>query len=154
MASRQQKRVAFRRKLQILRSLTSSKSVRKSSIIRDAFNYINQLKLKLEALNQAYGDHLKQIQLPTEVKVERIENGFVVEVRCEKGPDLLVSILEAFEDTSLNVLQARVSSNHCFCMESMVEAQDQALDARDVTQAVLRAISKQRGEGNGIQGFM
>ncbi|XP_010242108.1 PREDICTED: uncharacterized protein LOC104586540 [Nelumbo nucifera] len=154
MVSRQQKRVALRRKLQILRSLTSSKSMRKSSIIIDAFNYINHLKLKLEAIHQAYGDLLKQIRLPTEVKVERIENGFLVNVTCEKGPDLLVSILETFEETGLNVLHARVSSNHCFSMETIVEAQQQTLDARQVTQAVLKAIGKQRAEGFGYTGFV
>ncbi|KAJ9690736.1 hypothetical protein PVL29_013076 [Vitis rotundifolia] len=144
MESRFRKRMALRRKLHILRTLTSSKSVKKSSIVMDAFLYIYKLKLKLEAIKREY---LKLINYTQEVKVEKINGkGFLVRVSCKKGQDLLVSILEAFEDMGLNVLQARVSCNHGFGMEAVVEAEDQALDGRAVTEAVLKAIEKPGGD--------
>ncbi|KAF8411071.1 hypothetical protein HHK36_003610 [Tetracentron sinense] len=140
MVSSRQKRMALRQKLHILRTLTKSKSVRKSSIIMDALYYINHLKLKLEAMNREYRNLLIQFQVPTEVKVEKMETGFLVRVRSEKGRDLLVSILENFEEMGLDVLQARVSCNHSFFMEAIVQAEDQTVDIREVTQAVFKAL--------------
>ncbi|XP_043689965.1 uncharacterized protein LOC122640779 [Telopea speciosissima] len=143
MASRVQRRVALPRKFKLLRSITQSKSVRKNCIILDALNYINQLKIKLEALNLEYANLIHNpIQVPTEVKVEKIEKGFLVGVKCQKGKDLLVSILEALEVTGLNVVHAKVSCNNSFCMEAIAEAQDQTQDAREVHEAVFNAIAK------------
>lgn len=81
-----------------------------------------------------------------QVKVEKI-NGkvFLVRVSCKKGQNILVSVLEAFEEMGLNVLQAKVSCNYGFGMEAIVEAEDQALNVRAVTEAVLKAIEKAGG---------
>nr|XP_009778953.1 PREDICTED: uncharacterized protein LOC104228221 [Nicotiana sylvestris] len=53
---------------------------------------------------------------------------------------MLVSILEAFEEMKLNVVQARVTSRYFFGMEAIVETEDEALDVRVVTKAVQLAI--------------
>ncbi|XP_042479348.1 uncharacterized protein LOC122060223 [Macadamia integrifolia] len=143
MLSKLQRRVALRRKFKLLRSFTHSKSVRKSSIIVDAIDYIKQLMNKLEALNLQYAKLIHHpIQISTEVKVEKIEMGFLVLVTCEEGQDLLVSVIEALEVTGLNVVHAKVSCNQSFCMEAIVEAQDQTMDAQEVNQAVFEAIAK------------
>ncbi|XP_042492784.1 uncharacterized protein LOC122072262 [Macadamia integrifolia] len=149
MASRIQRRVALRRKFKLLRSLTHSKSVRKSSIILDALDYISQLKIKLEALNVEYANLIHHpIQVPTVVKVEKIEKGFLVRVKCEKGRDLLVSTIEALELTGLIVVHAKVSCNQSFCMEAIAEAQDQTQDTWDVNEAVFNAIAKHFNGGD------
>ncbi|XP_058095529.1 uncharacterized protein LOC131240970 [Magnolia sinica] len=144
MVSRSQRKLALRRKLRVLRSLTSSKSLRRKSVIMDALDYIKELKLKVEMLNNAYKNLVNQIQVPTEVKVERSEKGFVVRVLCSKGRDLLVRILEAFDQMGLNVLQARVSCNNSsFCMEAIGEEEEverERLDVRVVKQALLKAL--------------
>lgn len=71
-----------------------------------------------------------------------------VRVRCEKGEDTLVSVLETFEEMGLQVLQARVScTNGSFSMEATTvfsDDQNQAqLDVREVTQAITNAIEKE-----------
>ncbi|XP_059637257.1 uncharacterized protein LOC132279323 [Cornus florida] len=144
MASRLQNRVALRRKLHILKRLTNSKSVKRSSIILDAFLYIYKLKLKVEAIKREYLRLMKHMQ---EVKVEKLGEGFLVKVTSKKGEDVLVSILEAFDEMGLNVLQARVSCNYFFGMEAIVGPQHQGIDARDVTQALVKAIEKGDGVG-------
>ncbi|KAK3010462.1 hypothetical protein RJ639_011070 [Escallonia herrerae] len=145
MASRRKKGMALRRKLDVLRKLTNSKSVNMTSVIMDAFLYICKLKLQIEAIRKEYLHLLNNIQ---EVKVEKLGKGFQVRVACKKGQDLLVSILEAFEGMGLDVLHAKVSCNYFFGMVAIVEAhQDQAIDVRDVTQAVVKAIQKQREVG-------
>ncbi|EXB84037.1 hypothetical protein L484_005801 [Morus notabilis] len=162
-SSRLQKRIALRRKLHILRALnTSSKSHVKSSstILMNTFLYIYLLKLKLEAVKRVYSNLLaikndylnltKNFHVPKEVKVEKTEEGsFDVRVRCEKGEDTLVSVLEAFEEMNLSVLQASVSCEDIwFSMEATVVAQthdhhdDQAsLNVKSITQAITKAIS-------------
>ncbi|CAK9148095.1 unnamed protein product [Ilex paraguariensis] len=148
MASRVKKRMALRRKFHILRTLTNSKSVNRSSIIMDAFLYIYNLKLKLEAMEREYLYLTEHVQ---EVKVERLGRGFLVRVTCKKDKDLLVSILVAFEEMKLNVVQAKQLSCNCFFgMEAIVEAaydDHQAVEVRDVTQAVLNAIQKPAEQG-------
>ncbi|KAF5943926.1 hypothetical protein HYC85_018003 [Camellia sinensis] len=86
----------------------------------------------------------------SEVKVEKVGEEFLVRVTCKKGQDVLVSILEAFEEMGLNVLQARVSCNYFLNIEAIVKAQDQGIDVREITQAVHKAIGKQDGEGTQI----
>ncbi|KAI8000872.1 hypothetical protein LOK49_LG09G00951 [Camellia lanceoleosa] len=147
MASRLQKRMTLRRKLHVLKTLTNSKSVKKSSIIFDAFLHIYKLQLKLEAIKRQYLYLMKHIQ---EVKVEKVGEEFLVRVTCKKGQDVLVSILEAFEEMGLNVLQASVSCNYFLDIEAIVKAQDQGIDVREITQAVHKAIGKQDGEGTQI----
>lgn len=67
----------------------------------------------------------------------------MVRITCEKGGDKLVAILEAFEEMRLNVQQARVSCENGFSLEAIAVAEeDQNLDVRDVTEALLKAIGK------------
>lgn len=52
--------------------------------------------------------------------VQTLEKGFLVNVYSGKSsPGLLVSVLEAFEDLGLNVLQARVSCADKFHFEAV-----------------------------------
>ncbi|XP_021813205.1 uncharacterized protein LOC110756121 [Prunus avium] len=152
MVSGLQKRAPLRRKLQNLSSLTKMKSVKRSSIFMEALLQIYMLKLKLEAvqreylhlmaLKTEYLNLIKHSQVPKEVKVEKIDEGFLVRVKCENVGDTLVSVLEAFEEMGLTVLQARISSNNYFSMEAIAVAENQnqdQLDVRDITQAITRA---------------
>lgn len=51
--------------------------------------------------------------------METLEKGFLINVFSDKScPGLLVSILEAFEDLGLNVLEARVSCTDSFRLEA------------------------------------
>nr|XP_004234079.1 uncharacterized protein LOC101248548 [Solanum lycopersicum] len=146
MASRRvQTKMAMRSKLHLLRTLTKSKSVKKNSIILDAFLYIIKLRLQLEAIQREYQQLLNHVQ---EVKVEKlIGTRFLVKVTCKKGKDVLVSILEAFEDMKLIVVQARVTSRYFFGMEAIVEAENEAtLDVRALTRALQMSIHKQSFE--------
>lgn len=130
----------------MLRSLTNSKSMRRTAIITDALQYIKQLILKVETLNKEYDSQSNsQLQVSTEVKVEKIEKGFLVHVSCEKGRDSLVTILETLEEMGLNVLQARVSCNKSFWMEAIGEDESQSLDVRLVKLAILNALEKKVG---------
>ncbi|KAL3741682.1 hypothetical protein ACJRO7_017191 [Eucalyptus globulus] len=150
------KRFALRRrKLQILQILANSKSVRKSSLVSDYLTNICKLKLKLEAIRREYSNLIavkKRCLLLLEntrepkVKVQKIGDKFEVKVECERREDGLVSILEVLEEMGLDVLQATVSCDHFFSMEALVVAPDQALEASDVAQAILKAIEKQVGE--------
>ncbi|PON95855.1 Nucleic acid-binding, OB-fold containing protein [Trema orientale] len=160
-SSSQRKRIAFRRNFHLLRALSISKShAKRRSVVMDAFFYIYLLKLKLEGIKREYSnlvaikeEYLKMmnhIHNPNkEVKVEKTEEGFMnVRVRCEKGEDTLVSVLETFEEMALQVLQARVScTNDSFSLEATTafvsEDPNQAqLDVRDVTRAITNAIEK------------
>jgi hypothetical protein len=52
--------------------------------------------------------------------VEALEKGFLINVLSEKScPGLLVSILEAFEELGLNVLEARVSCADNFRLQAV-----------------------------------
>ncbi|XP_047326229.1 uncharacterized protein LOC124929892 [Impatiens glandulifera] len=145
------KRMALRRKLLILRNLTNSKSVKKSSIIMDAFIHINNLKLKLEAMKR---DLMAQQHLHEEVKVEKINGNdddqeFAIRVVIMKSGkhNIMVSILEGFEEIGVNVIQAKVSctNNNFFHMEAIVKAQSSlqvVLHVKDITQAIHSAITK------------
>ncbi|KAL2494840.1 hypothetical protein Fot_38597 [Forsythia ovata] len=144
MSSKMQRRMALRRKLHILKTLTNSKSVKKSSIIMDAFLYIYKLKLQVEAIQREYLYLINHIQ---EVKVEKDGTRYVVRVTCKKGQDLLVSIFEAFEEMNLNVFEARVTCKHFFGMEIIAEAKGQDIDSRILTETILNVI--QRPSGNG-----
>ncbi|KAK2386623.1 transcription regulator [Trifolium repens] len=123
MVSKVHKRTAlYRRKLQLLRSITYP-SHNKASVILDSTEYIQGLKQKLE--------ELKQLPVPTtqsiidynpmpKLKVETQEEGFVIKVVSERScQGLLVFILEAFEELGLEVLHARVSCVDDFCLEAI-----------------------------------
>ncbi|KAL7102762.1 hypothetical protein ACP275_08G138300 [Erythranthe tilingii] len=141
MASKLQRRMALRRKLHILKTLTKSKSVTRSSIIMDAFLYIYRLKLQVEAIKREYQSLINHIQ---EVKVEKIgTTGYlVVTVTCKKlGDEEMVGpIMEVFEKMNVNVVQVRVSSQHFFGMEAIVEDN---IDAAILNQAILRVVQTQ-----------
>ncbi|KAL0407443.1 UNVERIFIED_CONTAM: hypothetical protein Slati_4058200 [Sesamum latifolium] len=150
MGSRLARRMALRRKLHILRTLTKSKSVKKSGIIMDAFLYIYKLKLQVEAIQREYQYLLNHIQ---EVKVEKVVNDdmdgrrelLMVRVRCKnKGDELLVSMLEVFERMNVNVVEARVTScNHFFGMEAIVDANNVVDAATILHQAILHLLQTQ-----------
>ncbi|XVF60124.1 hypothetical protein PTKIN_Ptkin08bG0018500 [Pterospermum kingtungense] len=147
MVSREHKRAALHEKLQLLRSITNSHALNKTSIIVDASKYIEELKQKVERLNQdisaAQTSSHDQNPLPM-VTVETLEKGFLINVISEKScPGLLVSVLEAFEELGLNVLEARVSCTDSFQLQAIGgenEEQSESIDAHVVKQAVLQAI--------------
>lgn len=87
-----------------------------------------------------------------EVEVEKIGKEFRVRLRCEKGGDRLVSVLEAFDKMGLNVLEARVSCTDCFSMEAVAVAEvEQSLDVRDIREAINVAIDGKLLAANQIQ---
>ncbi|KAL6546477.1 hypothetical protein OROMI_022198 [Orobanche minor] len=129
------RRMAMHRKLRILRALSKSKSLKKRSIIMDAFLYIYKLRLQVQAIQKEYQDLVNHLQ---EVKVEKVGTEYLsVRITCRKGEKLLVSILVAFEEMNINILQARVSGKHFFGMEAIVKAD---LDPSDLNQAILKII--------------
>ncbi|CAN4116593.1 unnamed protein product [Withania somnifera] len=119
--------------------------VKRNSIIVDAFLYIIKLRLQLEAIQREYQQLLNHVQ---DVKVEKlIGTRYLVKVTCKRGKDVLVSILEAFEDMKLSVVQARVTSKYFFGLEAIVEAGNEVnLDVRALTRALQMAIQKQSSE--------
>ncbi|XP_057808278.1 transcription factor SCREAM2-like isoform X3 [Salvia miltiorrhiza] len=124
MSSRNKKKAALYQKLEQLRSASHSTSVNKASIVVDASRYIEELKERVETLNQDVAtlqNSSRQDSLPA-VKVETLEKGFLINVLSEKNcPGLLVSILEAFEELGLDVLDARVSCSDNFRLEAISE---------------------------------
>ncbi|KAL1555961.1 hypothetical protein AAHA92_11639 [Salvia divinorum] len=132
------RRIALRRKLQILRTLTKSKSEKKSSIITDTSLYIHKLKLQVEAIKKECQHLINQIHA---VKVENVGRGFLaVRVRCKKGEQVLSKILEMFEGLNLNVVEARITCKSFFGMEAVVEAD---IDAAILNQAILSLVRMQ-----------
>lgn len=146
--SRERKKVAaLQEKLQILRSITHSHALSNTSIIMDASKYIKELKQKVVMLNQeiacAQDSRSKQSSYPT-VTVETLGHGsFLVNVFSDKScPGLLVSILEAFDDLGLGVLEATAACADTFRLEAIGgENLAENVDEHVVKQAVLRAIS-------------
>ncbi|XP_008782614.1 uncharacterized protein LOC103702096 [Phoenix dactylifera] len=151
MVSREHKRASLHDKLQLLRSITNSHALNKTSIIIDASKYIEELKQKVERLNQeiACAQNVVEEDPMPMVTVETLKRGFLINVFSEKRcPGLLVSILEAFEELGLSVLEARASCTDTFCLEAVGgENQTENLDAQVVKQAVLQAI-KSCSEGS------
>ncbi|KAI9110732.1 hypothetical protein K1719_018170 [Acacia pycnantha] len=144
------KREVLHEKLQLLRSVTHSHSLDKTSIILDATKYIEELKEKVERLNQdiATAETSKdQNNLPM-VTVETLEKGFLINIYSgESCPGLLVPILEVLEDMGLSVMEARVSCSDTFQFQAVggeEEEEGDSMDAEAVTQAVRRAIKNWR----------
>ncbi|KAJ6746894.1 TRANSCRIPTION FACTOR BHLH FAMILY-RELATED [Salix koriyanagi] len=76
-----------------------------------------------------------------QVTVQTLEKGFLINVFSEKNcPGLLVSILEAFDELGLDVLDARASCEDNFQLEAIGGDQNQGHDAQVVKHAVLQAI--------------
>ncbi|TYI06705.1 hypothetical protein ES332_A10G177600v1 [Gossypium tomentosum] len=129
MSSRDRKKASVYRKLQRLRSVVNSTAVNKTSIIVDASRYIEELKEKMEVLNQETG-------------TSGLCFLFGFQQNC---PGLLVSILETFEELGLDVLDARVSCQENFQLEAIGgenQSNAEGIDAQMVKQAVMQAISK------------
>ncbi|CAK7351971.1 unnamed protein product [Dovyalis caffra] len=148
MVSREQKRAAMYKKLQLLRSITNSHAHDKASIVLDASNYIQDLKQRVEHLNQdiATAASFTGQNLPT-IRVEEQENHFLIKVFTKRNcQGLLVFILEAFEELSLEVLQVRVSTSDSFLLEAIATREnkegDDHVDAQVVKQVVLQGIQK------------
>ncbi|GMY25650.1 transcription factor bHLH61-like [Fagus crenata] len=140
MGSRELKRAALNEKLQQLRAATNSSALNKASIIVDASKYIKELKQKVERLNQDIGASPSTARSPL-VTVETLERGFLINVFSERNcPGLLVSILEAFEELGLEVVDARVSCSDIFQLEAVGGESQDSLDAQVVKQAVLEAV--------------
>ncbi|KAL3531614.1 hypothetical protein ACH5RR_005135 [Cinchona calisaya] len=147
---REQKRAALHEKLLQLRSVTNSTAVNTASILVDASRYIQELKERVKKKYQdvattSQPDHRNTIPAVT---VETLEKGFLINVFSEKNcPGLLVSILEAFEELGLEVLDARVSCSDNFRLEAVSEneGQEDSIDAQMVKQAVLEAIRNWSG---------
>ncbi|KAK4351264.1 hypothetical protein RND71_030577 [Anisodus tanguticus] len=151
MVLREQKRAAvLHEKLQLLRSITKSHALSESSIIVDASKYIQELKHKVERLNQDITTTAPQTNSNNntswpQIEVETLEKGFLVNVYSERsGPGLLVSILEVIEDLGLNVLEARVSCTDAFRLQAFggenEENEEAITNAQVVTDAVFEAI--------------
>ncbi|KAM0948072.1 putative transcription factor bHLH family [Dioscorea sansibarensis] len=143
MVSREVKGASLHEKLQLLRSVTNSHARNKTSIIVDASNYIRELKQKVERLNQEISSSKADEEASTPmVTVETLNRGFLINVLSAKScPGLLVSILEAFEELGLTVLEARVSCTDTFHLEAVGgENEVESMDAHVVKQAVLQAI--------------
>ncbi|KAG5585055.1 hypothetical protein H5410_045489 [Solanum commersonii] len=169
MGSKEQQKALLNQQLEQLGSITNSPSinhyasppprgsdkVNKTSIISHASKYIEELKERIDKLNEdvstsqpSHHDH--EDALP-EVTVETLEKGFIINVFSEKNyPGLLVSILEVFEELGLELLDARVSCSDCFRLEAVSdkEGEIECVDAQMVKQAVLEAIRnwKQRNQ--------
>ncbi|KAH7553935.1 hypothetical protein JRO89_XS12G0081100 [Xanthoceras sorbifolium] len=89
----------------------------------------------------------KAVKEGVKVTVETLEKGFLINVYSEKNcSGLLVSILEAFEELGLDVLDARVSCSDNFQLEAIggenIEGQVEGnIDAQMVKQSILQAIN-------------
>ncbi|XP_020087299.1 transcription factor bHLH61-like isoform X2 [Ananas comosus] len=149
MVSREHKKAGLHEKLQLLRSLTNSHALNKASIILDATKYIEELKEKVVKLNQEVAcaqNIVIEDPLPM-VTVETLERGFLINVFSDKSsPGLLVSILEAFEELGLEVMEARASCTDTFRLEAVgAENLAEGVDAHVVKQAVLQSIKNCSG---------
>ncbi|CAN4101465.1 unnamed protein product [Withania somnifera] len=124
--------------------------ISESSIIVDASKYIQELKHKVERLNQDITTSAPQnnSNIKTswpQIEVETLEKGFLVNVYAERScPGLLVAILEVLEDLGLNVLEARVSCADTFRLQAFggenEEDEEIVINAQAVTQAIFEAI--------------
>ncbi|CAA3006726.1 transcription factor SCREAM2-like isoform X1 [Olea europaea subsp. europaea] len=125
MDSNEHKKAALYEKLEQLRSATNSTAMNTASIVVDASRYIEELKERVERLDQdvvTLQNSNEENSLTAQVKVESLEKGFLINVFSEKNcPGLLVSILEAFEELGLEVLDARVSCSDNFRLEAVSE---------------------------------
>uniref|UniRef100_A0A0E0L162 Plant bHLH transcription factor ACT-like domain-containing protein n=1 Tax=Oryza punctata TaxID=4537 RepID=A0A0E0L162_ORYPU len=153
MVSREQKRASLHEKLQILRTLTHSHAVNKMSIISDASTYIKDLKQKIATLNKELkcAQNMNICEEPSPVvRVQVLDKGFLINVFMHKSsPGLLASILQAFDDLGLTVIEARASCSNSFRLEAVGgehEEVDGGIDANAVELAVMQAIKSSPGK--------
>ncbi|RRT70525.1 hypothetical protein B296_00021489 [Ensete ventricosum] len=152
MVSREHKRAALHEKLQLLRSLTNSHALRKSSIILDASKYIEELKQKVHRLNQEIESAHSTVRdnpLPF-VTVETLKKGLLINVFSEKScPGLLVAVLEAIDSLGVSVVEAKASCTNAFFLELFGgENQGESVDAQVVKEAVLHAVRSFHGSSD------
>ncbi|CAN6335359.1 unnamed protein product [Urochloa humidicola] len=152
--SGKEKKAALEEKLQLLRSITNSNAANKTSILVDASKYIKELKDKVEEASAAdtTSSSSDSTMAATQVSVSSVEldsnsrRGFRINVSMERSrPGLLLSVLEAFEEVGLDVLDADVScaDDTAFRLQALGSGQGQhSVDEQMVRQAVLQAISK------------
>ncbi|MBA0766882.1 hypothetical protein Gotri_015877 [Gossypium trilobum] len=150
MFSREHKRAALHEKLQLLRSITNSHAVNKTTIIVDASKYIEELKQKVERLNQdisAAQTSNDQNPLPMVINFLIFVLPFIF------GFNFNLNCIISFEELGLNILEARVSCTDSFRLQAVGgenEEQSESIDAQVVKQAVLQAI-KNWSEGTDQQ---
>ncbi|KAF8652423.1 hypothetical protein HU200_062753 [Digitaria exilis] len=142
MVSREQKKGALHEKLQILRSVTHSHAEDNMTIIADASSYIKDLKQKIAKLNQEIASAKHANVCQPFVSVEVLKNGFLINVFMDNcSSRLLASILEAFDEIGLSVLEARATCAGSFCFQAVGEEEGESLiGAHAVEQAVVQAI--------------
>lgn len=96
------------------------------SIIADASSYIKDLQQKIAKLNQeiATAQHANVCQPLVSVGV--LDKGFLINVFMDKScpPGLLASILEAFDEIGLTVLEARATCAGSFRLEAVGEVRN------------------------------
>ncbi|XP_078160366.1 uncharacterized protein LOC144555812 [Carex rostrata] len=144
MVSGEHKNVGLREQLQLLRSVTHSNAVNRTSIIVDAARYIEELKQKVVKLNQEIAHAQKVVKQTTRpmVTVQTLGTGFLINVISIKNmPGLLVSVLEVFEELGLHVLEVKASCADSLCLEAVGgEDQENYVDAHILKEAVLQVI--------------
>ncbi|CAN6373836.1 unnamed protein product [Urochloa humidicola] len=161
--SGKEKKAALEEKLQLLRSITKSNAADMTSILVDASKYIKELKDKVNeasAADDGSSSSSGSALAATQVSVSSVEldsnsscrRGFRITVSMERSrPGLLVSVLEAFEELGLDVLDADVScaDDTAFRLQALGgsgQGQQQggssSVDEQMVRRAVLQAISK------------
>ncbi|KAI3682817.1 hypothetical protein L1987_83101 [Smallanthus sonchifolius] len=151
MGSKEERRAALYQKIKELGSVSKSEAVNKTSIIVEAGKYIQELKEKVEKLQEDITSSSQDISLPVKPTVETIEKGFRITVISEEDcPGLLVSILETFEELGLDVRDANVSCSNKFHLQAIGENERHAdeIDAQVVKSAILKAI-KNWSDSNG-----
>ncbi|XP_042416107.1 uncharacterized protein LOC122005220 isoform X2 [Zingiber officinale] len=123
--------------------------MQKSSIILDASKYIQDLKQKVGRLKQeeAACEQSQVLQSSNstlcspQVIVETLEKGFLINVYSEKScPGLLASVLDAFEELGLHVVEAKASCTDPFRLVA-IGREAQGMEAQVVKEAVQRAVS-------------
>ncbi|XP_078435798.1 uncharacterized protein LOC144706670 [Wolffia australiana] len=134
-------------KLQQLRSVANSHAQTSASILHDASTYIQELLQKIEDIvedNDSYHKNKNEDRLTQSwVTVEAQEKSFLVRVFSKKtGPHLLVSILSAFEDLGIDVIDARVSCAESFRLEAIGREKEGTgeVDSEMVKEAMLQAV--------------
>ncbi|KAL0442619.1 UNVERIFIED_CONTAM: hypothetical protein Slati_1984600 [Sesamum latifolium] len=109
----------------------------------DASLYLYKLRLQVEAIQKYYHYLINHIQ---EVKVDKVAGTeyILVKVRCKKSEELLVSILEAFEEMNVNVVEAKLGNcDNLFRVEAILHPHHHDIDATILHQALLSLIQTQ-----------
>ncbi|KAJ1273780.1 hypothetical protein BS78_05G010600 [Paspalum vaginatum] len=170
MSGKEKKAAALEEKLRLLRSVTKSSAGNKTSILVDASKYIKELKDKVEEAASQAADStgsgssaamaatvsVSSVELDSSSSGSNRSRGFRINVSLERTrPGLLVTVLEAFEDLGLDVLDADVSCADAaaFRLQALGSSGlqgrrqgDESVDEQMVRQAVLKAIAKCMGD--------